>query len=81
MNKMQIFYYKVCLYLQKDWLTPTFGVVAMLAWVTNAVYSTKFDITQLQGIYATLKAAVLVEHGINSKYNSTQGEMPKKESC
>ena len=65
-------------YFCKDWLTITFGFIAMVAWISNALNNTKFDITQLQGIYATLKVAILTEHGIDSKYNSQPGSMPEK---
>lgn len=57
--------------------TALFIFIYLMAWTCNAVYSTKFDLGSLQGMYLTVIMPMLVKHGTDSIYNSAKGENPK----
>lgn len=57
--------------------TASFIVVYLIAWTCNAIYSLKFDLGALQGMYLTVIMPMLVKHGTDSVYNSEKGKMPE----
>ena len=69
---------KIWASLKNDWVSPLFLVLFLVAWVLNAFKKASFDLSQLQSMYLTIRGALILEHGINSKYNSSEGEMPKR---
>lgn len=64
--------------ISRDWVSILFLNLFLVAWVANAFKMANFDLAQLQGMYLTIRGALLLEHGINSKFNSKDGEMPKR---
>ena len=57
--------------------TAFFIITYLLAWVSNALYSSKFDLGALQGMYLTVIMPMLLKHGTNSVFNSEKGKMPE----
>ena len=78
MGKLSLIYERIKKILGPDWITPLCLVVFVIAWTLNAFKKTDFDIPQLQGMYTTLRGALLLQHGIDSTVNSKMGEMPKR---
>jgi hypothetical protein len=76
---MWIMFPRLMKFLLWNWLTLLFLIAFFVGWVLNALGMTKFDLTQLQGMFITMKGAGVLEHGINSKWNSENGNMPEKE--
>lgn len=74
---MYLFMTKVWSYIKNDFVSPLFLIVFFVSWTTNAFKLSNFDLGQLQSMYITIKGAFVFEHGINSKYNSPEGVMPK----
>lgn len=56
--------------------TACFIVTYLLAWVSNALYASKFDLGALQGMYLTVIMPMLLKHGTNSVFNSERGQKP-----
>ena len=47
------------------------------AWFQNANIQAHYDLDKLWQIYLAIRGFVAVQFGINSKFNSKEGEMPK----
>jgi hypothetical protein len=71
-------YKKFIAYIARDWVSPLFLILFLLAWASNALKKTNFDLVQLQNMYLTIRGALLAEHAIDSKFNSMDGQMPIK---
>lgn len=56
--------------------TVIFAFLAIGGWFGNALYGAKFVLSDLMQIYAFIIAHLTVNHGIDSKYNSREGEKP-----
>lgn len=56
--------------------TAFFIITYLLAWASNALYTSKFDLGALQGMYLTVIMPILLKHGTNSVFNSEKGKMP-----
>lgn len=77
---MQNFILKIKLALMKDWVTPFFLALFLIAWTANAFKKTVFDLGQLQTMYIAVRGASIAQHGIDSGLNSPRGEMPRGEA-
>lgn len=65
--------------ISKDWVSILFLNLFLVAWISNAFKKTSFDLGQLQTMYMTIRGALLLEHGINSKFNNQkEGDVPKR---
>jgi len=58
-------------------ITIFFIVIWLVAWLSNALYHTMFDLGQLMQLYLSVIVPRLGFHTINSIYNSPKGEPPK----
>ena len=56
--------------------TAFFIITYLLAWASNALYTSKFDLGALQGMYLTVIMPMLIKHGTNSVFNSERGQKP-----
>lgn len=56
--------------------TVLFAFLAIGGWFGNALYGYKFVLSDLMQIYGFIIAHLTVNHGIDSKYNSKEGEKP-----
>jgi len=57
--------------------TVLFSVLGIGGWFWNGLYGSKFSLTDLMTMYAFIIGHLTIRRGIDSKYNSKEGEMPK----
>lgn len=57
--------------------TAFFVIVYLTAWISNALYASKFDLGALQGMYLTVCMPLILKHGTDSVFNSEKGVKPK----
>lgn len=60
--------------------TLVFAVLGITAWISNGLYKTHFSITDLVWIFGVIVVNATGERFIDSRYNSPQGAMPRKEN-
>ena len=58
-------------------ITIFFVVIWLMAWISNALYHTTFDLSQLMQLYLSVIVPRLGIHAINSVYNSPKGAPPQ----
>lgn len=56
--------------------TVLFAFLGVGGWFWNGLYGSKFSLSDLMQIYGFIIAHLTVNHGIDSKYNSREGEKP-----
>lgn len=56
--------------------TGIYTVFALGGWISNGVYKTSFNTTELAIIFGVIMFNMTGKHFINSKLNSPIGEMP-----
>lgn len=66
---------KVLVYEEKIY-TGIYTVFALGGWVSNGVYKTSFNTTDLAIIFGVIVFNMTGKHFINSMLNSPKGEMP-----
>jgi len=57
-------------------LTALFVLIWFSAWVSNALWSTHFDLASLRDMYIWLMTQLNATHAINSIWNSPRGAAP-----
>ena len=57
--------------------TVLFCLLGIGGWFWNALYGSKFNLTDLATIYGFIITHLTIRRGIDSKYNSKEGEEPK----
>ena len=53
-----------------------FFVLSLTAWFSNAVYGTKFVLSELRDIFVWIFGQLSIKHGIDSALNSPRGTSP-----
>lgn len=63
-------------FIDSNLITFFFIIFWIVAWYSNAIHKTMFNLEQLQTFYLTVILPKIGVHLVNSKYNSPQGVQP-----
>jgi hypothetical protein len=61
---------------ETSFYTGLFAFLAISGWILNGWRGTHFILNDLMQIYAWIIGQITIRHGIDSKYNSAEGEKP-----